>query len=88
MLFQSVVCVSNTTAYDTSRSSDLDTLKPSSWLMIRLQRDFLPRPLTSSRDEAQAGKQKVTFFCAKRQRERRHQVNSAPSSSDTGAGLV
>lgn len=55
-----------TTAYCTSRSSDLDRLKPSSWLIIRLQRDFLPRPLISSRDEAEAGKQKVTSLCTKR----------------------
>lgn len=61
----------NLTAYYTSRSSDLDILKPSSWLIIRLQRDFLPRPLTSSRDEAEAGKQKVTFFYAKRNRTER-----------------
>jgi len=56
-------------AYCTSRSSDLDMLKPSSWLIIRLQRDFLPRPRMSSRDEAEAGKQKVTLFCTKRDRE-------------------
>lgn len=49
-------------AYCTSRSSDRDILKPSSWLITRLQRDLLLRPLTSSREEAEAGKQKVMFF--------------------------
>lgn len=60
----------NITPYCTSRSSDLDILKPSSCLITRLQRDLLPRLLTSSREEAEAGKQKVTFFCTKRNRHR------------------
>lgn len=55
----------NSSEYCTSNSSDLETLKPSSWLIIRLQRGFRPRLLTSSREEAEAGKRNVTFFCKK-----------------------
>lgn len=53
----------NSSEYCTSSSSDLEMLKPSSWLIIRLQRGFRPRPLMSSRDEAEAGKRKVMFLC-------------------------
>lgn len=59
--------------YRTSWRSGLDILNPSSWLMISLQRDFLPRRLISSKDDAEAGKQKVTFFCKKRRRDSKHQ---------------
>ena len=44
-------------------------LNPSSWLMLNLQKDFVPRLLISSKDEAEAGKQKVTFLCRKDSRQ-------------------
>lgn len=62
-----LICVKqelfDSSEYYTSSSSDLEMLKPSSWLIIRLHRGFRPRPLMSSRDEAEAGKRKVMFFC-------------------------
>lgn len=61
-------CIIVALSYRTSRRSDLEILKPSSWLILRLQRGFLARPLTSSRDEADAGKLKVTFICTDRRR--------------------
>lgn len=53
-------------------------LNPSSWLMLNLQDGLLPRPLISSKDEAEAGKQKVTFLCRK---DGKHRLN-------TGSRLV
>lgn len=73
-----------TVVYCTSRSSDLDRLKPSSWLIIRLQRDFLPRPLISSRDEAEAGKQKVTSLCTERRQKGNMQLTFHSLSSFQG----
>lgn len=53
----------------TSSRSDLDILKPSSWLITRLHLDLLLRPLTICRDEAEAGKQNVAFFYTKTSRQ-------------------
>lgn len=54
-------------------------LNPSSWLMLSLQRDLLPRPRISSRDEAEAGKLNVTFLCRK---ESKHGLNAHPRHSE------
>lgn len=57
-------------------------LNPSSWLMLSLQRDLLPRPLISSKEEAEAGKLNVTFLCRKESTHSKDGLNAHPRHSE------